>query len=190
MTLFCTFAFDPLMYKKAFTFLTRFLHPATLYRWGFNFSPMYRRTTGRITSVSKDLSRVEVQIPLSWRNVNYVGSIFGGSMLSATDPILMIQLMQILGDDFIVWDKQVQMRFKRPARSRVYVVFEVTLEEIEHIKSNTLTHGEMNWDKPIVLRSKDDAVIAEATKTVYIATKAHYRAKRDRRAESENQSGV
>ena len=63
---------------------------------------MYRRSTGRITSVSDDLFMVKVKIPISYKNKNYVGAIFGGSMQAATDPIYMIQLLNILGDDYVV----------------------------------------------------------------------------------------
>ncbi|WP_221406657.1 DUF4442 domain-containing protein [Ekhidna lutea] len=94
-------------------YFSRYAH--ILFKWFFNKSPMYRRTTGRITSVTKDLSRIEVKIPLSYKNKNYVGTIFGGSLFSATDPIYMVQLIQLLGREYVVWDKSSMVKFKRPA---------------------------------------------------------------------------
>jgi hypothetical protein len=44
-------------------------------------------------------------MPLSWRTRNYVGTIFGGSMNSAVDPIYMVILIRRLGKDEVVWDK-------------------------------------------------------------------------------------
>jgi hypothetical protein len=38
-------------------------------------------------------------MPLSWRTRNYVGTIFGGSMNSAVDPIYMVILIRRLGKD-------------------------------------------------------------------------------------------
>jgi hypothetical protein len=36
----------------------------------------------------------------SWRTRNYVGTIFGGSMYSAVDPIYMVMLTRRLGKDY------------------------------------------------------------------------------------------
>lgn len=130
--------------------------------------------------------RVEASLPLSWKNSNYVGSIFGGSMLSASDPVLMIQLMQILGDDFVVWDKAVHMRFKRPARERVQIVFKFSADEIEQIRQQAVQHGEVDCEKVIELTNTEGTVFAVATKTLYIATKAHYKAKRAQKQAAAN----
>lgn len=170
------------MYRALNDFLARYVSQATLFKWGFNLSPMYRRSTGRVRRVSNDLREVEVEIPLSWRNVNYVGSMFGGSMLSATDPILMIQLVHVLGDGYIVWDKAVEMRFRRPARSAVTVRFTFSDAEIEAIRAAADEHGETDWEKPVELVDASGAVVARATKTLYVATKAHRKAKDARRA--------
>jgi acyl-coenzyme A thioesterase PaaI-like protein len=118
-------------YDTATQILTKFFSKATLMKFGFNISPMYRRTTARITEVSEDIHRVRIRIPLSWRNKNYVGTIFGGSLFAATDPIYMIQLIYILGNDYVVWDKSTYIRFKRPANKDAFVDFIFTPEEIE-----------------------------------------------------------
>ncbi len=75
------------------------------HRFVFNLFPAYRRTGGRITFISDDHSEVRVKIPLNWKTKNYVGSIFGGSIYSAVDPIYMVMLINRLGPEFIVWDK-------------------------------------------------------------------------------------
>ena len=102
------------MYDKLFAFFNRFFEKATLFRVMFNISPMYRRSCGRLIFVSKDLHVVKIKISLSYKNKNYVGSMFGGSLFSATDPIYMIQLVQILGNDYVVWDKATEIKFKKP----------------------------------------------------------------------------
>ncbi|WP_317131224.1 MULTISPECIES: DUF4442 domain-containing protein [unclassified Polaribacter] len=84
---------------------------------------MYRRTTGKIYEVSDDLCKVNVPIKLSYKDSNYVGSILGGSLFSATDPIFMIQLMNILGANYVVCDKAATIKFKRPAKENCYVNF-------------------------------------------------------------------
>src|SRR6478609_274408 len=119
------------MYDKLFTFLNRYFDKATIFKVLFNISPMYRRSCGKIIFASEDLHVVKIKIPLSYKNKNYVGSIFGGSLFAATDPIYMIQLMQILGKEYVVWDKKTDIRFKRPAYENAFASFEFTSLEIE-----------------------------------------------------------
>ena len=56
------------MYKVVTQFLTRFVKPATIYKYGFNWSPMYRRTTARLTEVSDDLYYVKIRLKLNYKN--------------------------------------------------------------------------------------------------------------------------
>ena len=67
------------MYAKLSKILEKFISKSSIYKYGFNLSPMYRRSTGRIFEVSDELLEVKVRIKLSYKNSNYVGSIFGGS---------------------------------------------------------------------------------------------------------------
>ncbi len=99
------------MYATISKVLSTFLKQSTIFKYGFNISPMYRRSTGKIIEVSEDLFNIKVKIPIGYKNKNYVGSIFGGSLFSATDPIFMIQLMNILGNDYVVWDKSANIKF-------------------------------------------------------------------------------
>ena len=39
-------------------------------------------------------------MPLKWYNRNYVGTQFGGSLYSMTDPWYMLMLLNVLGKDF------------------------------------------------------------------------------------------
>lgn len=135
---------------------------------------MYRSSGDRITFVSADLHRVDMELPLTWRNRNYVGTMFGGSMLSATDPIYMVQLLNILGDEFVVWDKSVSFAFRRPAKGTLYAHFEYLPDEIEHIRRAAHEQGSLDREKPVELRDADDTLVASGTKTIYIATKAHH----------------
>ena len=63
-----------------------------LLRFGLNFFPAYRGSGARAIFVSDDWKEVHIKLPLNWRTRNYVGTIFGGSMYSAVDPIYMLQL--------------------------------------------------------------------------------------------------
>lgn len=167
------------MYAALSIFLSRFFKKSTIFKIGFNLSPMYRRSTGRVTYVSDDLHTVKVKIPLSYRNSNYVGSIFGGSLFSATDPVYMVQLIQILGEDYVVWDKQATIKFKRPAKETGYADFMFTQEEVDHIKKEVAYQNEIDLIKTLAITDyKRTVVFAEVSKTIYIANKTYYKEKR------------
>ena len=159
-------------------------HSHLLFKWFFNISPMYRRSTGRITSVTRNLSRIEIRIPLSYKNKNYVGTIFGGSLFSATDPIYMVQLIQLLGRDYVVWDKSSTIKFKRPANSAAYAVFEFTEKEVESIKDDIAKKKEIDLLKIVHLTSKEGKLFCEIEKTIYVADKLYYKEKRRMKSSS------
>lgn len=153
-----------------------------LFKYGFNLSPMYRRSTAKIISVSKDLFKITIKLPISYKNKNYVNSIFGGSMFSAIDPIPMVQLINILGDDYVVWDKSAEIFFKRPARENLYADFEFTSIEVNDIKSRIVQNSEIEIIRVTKLTDKNrDKVFCEVHKTIYIADKNFYKEKRKRR---------
>ena len=82
-----------------------------LWKLRFNFFPAYRGSGARVTFIAPDWREVRVQVPLSWRTRNYVGTTFGGSMYAAADPIYMMMLIQVLGPAYVVWDKAASVRF-------------------------------------------------------------------------------
>lgn len=170
------------MYAQIQKVLEKFMGKASIYKYGFNLSPMYRRSTGRIIAVSDDLYSVTIRIKLSYKNSNYVGSIFGGSLFSATDPIFMIQLLNILDENYVVWDKAASIKFKRPARETCYADFIFTNEEIEKIKTDVSEHHEIDLEKHIQLTNKDGSIVfAVVSKTMYIADKKYYKEKQKKK---------
>jgi acyl-coenzyme A thioesterase PaaI-like protein len=168
-------------YQKIFSRGSKFMSQATLFKYGYNLSPMYRRSTARITSVSDDIMNIKIKLPINYKNKNYVGSIFGGSMFSAVDPIPMVQILNLLGEDYIVWDKAAEIKFKRPARVDLYADFSCTSSEILNIKDRVVKEQEVEIEKITQLKNKEgDVVFCEVSKTIYITTKKFYKNKRNR----------
>ena len=172
------------MYRTITKIAKRFFTDAQIYKYGFNWSPMYRRSTGRLITVSDNLMYVKIKIPLSIKNRNFVGTIFGGSLFSATDPIYMIQLMNILGDDYVVWDKSATINFKRPAKETVFAEFIFSEEDLSLIKTEVSKNGEFNLIKTPNIVDKKGVIIAELSKTIYVADKSFYKEKRKRKTNS------
>ncbi|GAB5557441.1 MAG: DUF4442 domain-containing protein [Schleiferiaceae bacterium] len=174
------------LYQKLSIWGPKLFSKAWVFKNGFNWSPMYRRSTGKIVFVSEDLRDIRVEIPLNWKNRNYANSMFGGSMFSSVDPIPMVQLLNIIGKDYVVWDKSAEIQFKRPAKEKLYAHFVFTEEEIQNIHE-TLSHkNEMELPKTTLLTNATGEVIfCEVSKVLYIAKKEYYKAKRAKRTQSE-----
>ena len=102
-------------------------------------------------------------------------------MLAATDPIYMIQLLQILGNDYVVWDKAVEARYRKPGKSTIFGEFEFTKDEIETIKKKVAEHHETDIVKTMSLIDEKQNIIATFNKTLYIADKRFYKEKLKRR---------
>lgn len=159
---------------------SKFVKKHTLFKYGFNLSPMYRRSTGRIIHVSEDLLNITIKLPITYKNRNYVNSIFGGSMFSAVDPIPMVQLINLLGTDFVVWDKSAEVFFKRPAKENLYANFTYTLEELEEIRNHVAHNNEMEILKTTSLTNHDQTIVyCQVKKTIYIADKTYFKKKRE-----------
>jgi len=166
------------IYQNIITLASTLIGRSNAFKYGFNLSPMYRRSTAKILSISKDMLCIAIKLPISYKNKNYVNSIFGGSMFSATDPIAMTQLISILGDNYVVWDKSSEIFFKRPAKENLYATFTFTKEEVQAIIDNVATEKETTITKVISLTSKDKTITyCEVHKVIYIASKAFYKEK-------------
>lgn len=174
------------LYQRLNSIGSKFISYPSLLKWGFNLSPMYRRSTARILTVTKDLHKITIRIKLSYKNKNYMGTMFGGSMFSAVDPIPMVQLIHLLGNKFVVWDKSAEILFKRPGNENMYADFEFSEEEILEIKTNVSRENEVLIIKKTSLTNQNKTkVFCEVNKTIYIANKEFYQAKKKVREQNE-----
>ncbi|MFD2890424.1 hypothetical protein ACFS5J_00130 [Flavobacterium chuncheonense] len=82
--------------------------------------------------------------------------------------------MQILGKDYVVWDKATEIKFKRPAYKNAFAVFEFSAEEIEEIKHKVAVENEVNHTKKLFINNNENVVFSELDKVLYISSKEHY----------------
>ena len=136
--------------------------------WSFHVFACYRGTGGRAQYVAEDWSEVHLDLPLSWRTRNYVGTIFGGSMYSAVDPIYMIMLIRRLGKDYVVWDKAASIQFKKPGRETLHAHFVVTDGELAAIRTALETQRSIDRTYWIELKDSSGTVCATVEKLIYI----------------------
>lgn len=142
-----------------------------LMRWKFNLFPAYRGTGGRVTYIAGDFREVRVELPLSRRTRNLVGTIFGGSLYGAVDPIYMIMLMQVLGRDYVVWDKAATIRFKRPGRTTLFATFRLDDAELDAIRAATAGGEPVDRVYDVELVDAGGVVHASVEKIIYVRRK-------------------
>lgn len=116
--------------------------------------------------------RAEIQMKLRWWNKNMVGSHFGGSLMSMSDPFYMLLLMQNLGREYIVWDKATTIKFKKPGRGKVTCVFEINMRLLNQIREEIELLGKKDYILPLTIVDESDNIICELEKTIYIRKKA------------------
>jgi acyl-coenzyme A thioesterase PaaI-like protein len=134
----------------------------------FNLFPAYLGTGGRITYIASDWREVRVEIPLSLRTRNYVGTIFGGSMYGAVDPIYMLMLIRNLGRGYAVWDKAAAIRFRRPGRSTLRARFVVPGDELAVIRAALAEQRSVDRVYRIELTDGEGTLCAEVEKTIHV----------------------
>jgi acyl-coenzyme A thioesterase PaaI-like protein len=136
--------------------------------WSFYFFGCYRGTGGRPRYIAEDWSEVRLDLPVSWRTRNYVGTIFGGSIYSAVDPIYMLMLIHRLGPDFVVWDKSAAIQFKKPGRETLHARFLVSDEELAAVRTALESQRSVDRNYAVDLVDGSGTVCATVEKIIYV----------------------
>jgi acyl-coenzyme A thioesterase PaaI-like protein len=150
-------------------------------RWVFNFWPCIWCTGGKVEFIAGDFKELHVSIKLNIRTRNRVGTVYGGSIYSSVDPYFMLLLMEVLGKDYVVWDKGASVKFVRPIVDKVKCRFLITEEILEDIKTHTADKGEYVFELPLQYEDEAGKVYATFNKTMYVAQKAFYKKKLEAR---------
>jgi len=121
--------------------------------------------------ISKDWREARVSMKLRWYNRNAVGAHFGGSLYSMIDPHIMLMLMNILGKDYIVWDKAAEIDFIRPGTGTVTAEIKITDEMLADIKANTDSGDKYLPSYPVEILNESGELVCKVIKTIYIRKK-------------------
>ena len=143
----------------------------------FNNIPAFIVTGGEIVFVSDDLLEVHLKFNLTENTMNYNKSGFGGAIYSSLDSIYPIQLIHILGDQYVVWDLAGKIDYLKPIFSDVYAKFLLTDQQIKSIKQDVQQKNKAIVDLDVEYRDLQNNVYAKATKTIYIADRNYYEEK-------------
>jgi Domain of unknown function (DUF4442) len=137
----------------------------------FNLYPPLLGAGIRITRIQPDWKELDVEMKLRRWNANYVGTQYGGSLYSMTDPFYMVMLIEILGRDYIVWDKSASVRFRKPGRGTVFAKFRIADEQIAEIQEALKTEAKVDCEFSVDVKSADGEIIAEVKKLLQFRNK-------------------
>ena len=137
-------------------------------RWMMNLWPPFLGAGIRVRRLQPDWKAIDVEMKLGFWNSNYVGTHFGGSLYSMTDPFYMLMLIQNLGPAYIVWDKSANIRFRRPGKGKVLASFRLSDEQIEGIRQGLNTQEKMEPTFVVEVKDATGAVIVEVEKVLHV----------------------
>ena len=140
-------------------------------RWLFNLWPPFRGAGVKVREIAPDFRRVRVELRMKLLNRNYVGTHFGGSMFAMADPFHMVMMMQVLGREYVVWDKAGSIRFVKPGRGTLVAEFEITQAMVDEVLAKTADGAKFEPTYAVDLKDPEGAVVATVEKTLYIRKK-------------------
>jgi acyl-coenzyme A thioesterase PaaI-like protein len=121
----------------------------------------------RVTRLDEDWRAVDVEMKLRRWNRNYVGTHYGGSLYSMTDPFYMVMLIENLGSGYVVWDKSASIRFRRPGRGTVRAEFRLSTEQIEEIRQALAKETKVEREFGVEVKDTEGQVVAEVKKLLH-----------------------
>ncbi|MBZ4672249.1 MAG: hypothetical protein JG762_479 [Deferribacteraceae bacterium] len=136
-----------------------------------NIYPPYVGAGVKIEYIRDDWKELKVSMVLRWYNRNAVGTHFGGSLYSMTDPHIMLLLMNSLGRDYIVWDKSAEIDFVKATKKKVYCTVSITDDIINEIKEKTANGDKYYPEFTLKIIDGEENLIARVKKVLYVKKK-------------------
>jgi acyl-coenzyme A thioesterase PaaI-like protein len=152
-------------------YMSKFVIGPRAMRWLFRLWPPFRGMGIRVREIAPDFRRVVVELRQLALNRNWVGTHFGGSMFAMADPFYMIMMMQVLGRDYVVWDKAGSIRFLKPGRGTLVAHFEVTQAMVDEVLERTAAGGKFEPTYAVDVRNAEGETVARVEKTLHIRRK-------------------
>lgn len=141
-----------------------------LFKW-INFYPPFLGMNIRVVSHSHNYDTITVQSKLSRRNLNAVGTHFGGTLYAMCDPWFMLILIHMLGNEYIVWDKAAHIQFIKPGRGTVTATFHIPAERVDEIRAAADRGEKIEPTFSVDVVDEQNQVIAHVEKLLYVRKK-------------------
>lgn len=155
--------------------LDEFFKRPALTKAAMNLWPPFRGSSITILHIADDFRRVRVRLALRKLTANYLGTLYGASLFSMTDPWWVMMLARNLGRDYSVWDASAQIDFISKGTRHVFAEFELDEATLDDIRRET-ADGEkhLRWFSTDIITA-DGTLVARVNKQVYVRKKPHAR---------------
>ena len=141
------------------------------FRTLINLWPPYLGAGIRVEHVSPDFRQIRVAMKLRWFNRNAVGTQFGGSLYSMTDPFLMLMFLANLEGEHVVWDKAAEIEFVRPGKGVVRAEFQITAQDLAELRQRTAGGEKYLPEFHVDVVDERGEVVARVRKQLYARLK-------------------
>jgi acyl-coenzyme A thioesterase PaaI-like protein len=146
-----------------------------LLRWGMNLWPPFRGAGIRVRHIADDWSEVRVELRAGRLKRNFVGTHYGGSLFSMTDPFYALMLIHRLGDRYLVWDQAASIDFIAPGRGTVTALFSLSDERLREIATQAAAGQKVLPEFDVEVKDAAGGLVARVRKTLYVRLKPRYR---------------
>ncbi|MGB9149672.1 MAG: DUF4442 domain-containing protein [Burkholderiales bacterium] len=141
---------------------------AKLLRFGMNCWPPFVGAGIHVMHWTDDFRNVRVRMKMYWYNKNYMGTHFGGTLFSMTDPFFMIMTAENLGKGYVVWDKSATIHFRKPGRGTVYAEFQLKQNFLDEVLAQTANGDKFEPVLSVDVTDESGEVVATIEKQLYI----------------------
>ena len=146
-----------------------------LLRWGMNLWPPFRGAGIRVRHIADDWSEARVELRAGRLKRNFVGTHYGGSLFSMTDPFYALMLIHRLGDRYLVWDQAASIAFVAPGRGTVGAVFSLGETQVQAIRAQAAGGQKVLPEFDVEVKDEAGELVARVKKTLYVRLKPRYR---------------
>lgn len=138
---------------------------------GMSLWPPFWGAGIKVKEISADWRSATVLMRQRPWNMNYVGTHFGGSLFSMTDPFWMMMVLHNIGEGHVVWDKSAQISFLKPGHGTLTCNFLLQEEQLDELKGLVASQGKATmWFEVEIIDVTGD-IVAKVRKEVYVRTK-------------------
>lgn len=146
-----------------------------LLRFGMNLWPPFRGAGIRVRRIAPDWSEALVELRQGLFNRNFVGTHYGGSLFSMTDPFYALMLMHRLGGEYLIWDQAASIEFVAPGRGKVRARFVLDEARVAEIRDLARGGDKVLPEFDVEVRDEEGELVARVKKTLYVRLKPRFR---------------
>ncbi len=88
------------------------------------------------------------------------------------NPHFMLMLMQLLGDNYIIWDKSATIDFIRPGKGRAHALFEITNDMLATIREQVEMKDRYLPEFKVKVMDENNKTVARIKKILYVRKKS------------------